>query len=102
MDMKAISWLYHKILTSVKPTNSKFHSCSSNFVNQNLENTCCYAIHSDFIQGNRNITPNLPLNFITPPLALSSVTLHSRLKTELFSLSYPDSTPMAPNVRYHH
>src|SRR6218665_3584477 len=31
--------------------------------------------------------------FIYPPLALSSATFHSRLKTELFKISYPSSTP---------
>ena len=36
---------------------------------------------------------NPPLNFTYLPLALSSATFHSRLKTELFKLSYPDSTP---------
>src|SRR6218665_3418998 len=29
--------------------------------------------------------PNPPLNFTYPPLALSSATFHSRLKTELFN-----------------
>src|SRR6218665_2284781 len=32
--------------------------------------------------------PNPPLNFTYPPLALSSATFHSRLKTELFKISY--------------
>src|SRR6218665_4127977 len=39
---------------------------------------------------------NPPLNFTYPPLALSSATFHSRLKIELFKLSYPDSTPEPP------
>src|SRR6218665_1296575 len=33
---------------------------------------------------------------------LSSATFHSRLKTEPFKLSYPDSTPTTPHVRRHH
>src|SRR6218665_2168245 len=37
--------------------------------------------------------PNPPPNLTYPSLALSSTTFHSRLKTELFKLSYPDSTP---------
>src|SRR6218665_3129062 len=46
--------------------------------------------------------PNPPLNFTYPPLALSSATYHSRLKTELFKISYSGSTPAPPHVRYHH
>ena len=46
--------------------------------------------------------PNPPLNFTYPPLTLSSVTFHSRLKTELFKLSYPGFTPATPHVRHHH
>jgi len=46
--------------------------------------------------------PNPRLNFTYPPLALSSATFHSRLKTELFKLSYPDATPAPPHVRHHH
>ncbi|PGH37857.1 MAG: hypothetical protein CRN43_18665, partial [Candidatus Nephrothrix sp. EaCA] len=46
--------------------------------------------------------PNPPLNFIYPPLALSSATFHSRLKTELFKISYPGSTPSPSHVRHHH
>src|SRR6218665_170383 len=47
-------------------------------------------------------SPYQPLKFISHPLALSSATFHSRLKTEFFKLSYPDSTPEPPNVRHHH
>src|SRR6218665_1035382 len=36
---------------------------------------------------------SITLNFTYPPLALSSATFHSRLKTELFKISYPGSTP---------
>src|SRR6218665_542210 len=46
--------------------------------------------------------PNPSLNFIYPPLALSSATFHSRLKTELFTISYPGSTPSPSHVRHHH
>src|SRR6218665_1292690 len=46
--------------------------------------------------------PNPPLNFTYPPLALSSATIHSRLKTELFKISYPGSTPSPSHVRHHH
>src|SRR6218665_3900737 len=49
--------------------------------------------------------PNPPPNLTYPPLALSSAgpaTFHSRLKTELFKLSYPDSTPGPRHVRHHH
>src|SRR6218665_804679 len=35
---------------------------------------------------------NPPLNFTPPPLAFSFATFPSRLKTELFKLSYPHST----------
>ena len=35
---------------------------------------------------------NSPINFTYPPLALSSAIFHSWLTTELFKLSYPDST----------
>jgi len=45
--------------------------------------------------------PNLPLNFTYSSLALSSAAFHLQLKTELFELSYPNSTP-APHVRHHH
>ena len=41
--------------------------------------------------------PISPLNSTSPPLALSSSAFHSRLKTELFKISYPDSTP-APHT----
>src|SRR6218665_2536236 len=46
--------------------------------------------------------PSPPLNFNYPPLALSSATFHSRLKTELFKISYPGSTPSPSHVRHHH
>src|SRR6218665_4021799 len=46
--------------------------------------------------------PNPPPNLTYPSLALSSTTFHSRLKTELFKLSYPDSTPAPRHVRRHH
>src|SRR6218665_1769947 len=42
--------------------------------------------------------PNPPPNLTYPSLALSSTTLHSRLKTELFKLSYPNSTPVPRHV----
>src|SRR6218665_1149411 len=45
-----------------------------------------------------NIT-NSPIKFIYPLLALFSATFHSRLKTELFKLSYPDSTPAPRRTR---
>src|SRR6218665_3031188 len=45
--------------------------------------------------------PNRALNFTYPPLALSSATFHSRLKTELFKISYPGSTPEPRHVRHH-
>ena len=40
-----------------------------------------------------------PFNFTTTPLAISSAIFYSRLKTKLFKLSYPDSTPAPPHVR---
>src|SRR6218665_3034216 len=40
--------------------------------------------------------PNRALNFTYPPLAIPSATFHSRLKTELFKISYPGSTPAPP------
>src|SRR6218665_313283 len=46
--------------------------------------------------------PNQPPNLPYPPLALYSATFHSRLKTEVFKLSYPDSTPTPRHVRQHH
>src|SRR6218665_1247012 len=46
--------------------------------------------------------PNRALNFTYPPLALSSVTFHSRLKTELFKISYPGSTSAPRHVRHRH
>src|SRR6218665_1547751 len=46
--------------------------------------------------------PNRALNFTYPPLALSSATFHSRLKTELFKISYPGSTPAPRHIRHHH
>src|SRR6218665_3182895 len=46
--------------------------------------------------------PNPPLNFTYPPLALSSRTFHSRLKRELFKISYPGSTPTPSHLRHHH
>src|SRR6218665_1199824 len=46
--------------------------------------------------------PNPPLNFTYPPLALSSATFHSRLKTELFKISYPGSTPAPRHICHHH
>jgi len=42
----------------------------------------------------------LILNVTYLPLALSSATFHSRLKTELFKISYPDSTSAPPHVRH--
>src|SRR6218665_3150573 len=42
--------------------------------------------------------PNRAPNFTYPPLALSSATFHSRLKTELFKISYPGSTPAPRHV----
>src|SRR6218665_3699073 len=46
--------------------------------------------------------PNPPPNLTYGKLALSSTTFHSRLKTELVKLSYPDSTPSPRHVRHHH
>src|SRR6218665_1395120 len=46
--------------------------------------------------------PNRALNFTYPPLALSSATFHSRLKTELFKIFYPGSTSAPRHVRHHH
>src|SRR6188768_3043908 len=46
--------------------------------------------------------PISPLNTTSPPLALSSSAFHSRLKTELFKISYPDSTPASPHDHHHH
>src|SRR6218665_3545068 len=46
--------------------------------------------------------PNRALNFTYPPPAPSSATFHSRLKTELFKISYPGSTPVPRHVRHHH
>ena len=46
--------------------------------------------------------PISPLNSNSPPLALSSSAFHSRLKTELFKISYPDSTPAPPHDHHHH
>src|SRR6218665_3621910 len=62
--------------------------------------TECVGAHYFF-----SLTRHPPLNFInTPlsPLALSSATFHSRLETELFNLSYPDSTSAPRHVRNHH
>ena len=44
--------------------------------------------------------PNSPPNLTYPLLALSSTTFHSQLKTELFKLLYPDSTPAPRHVRH--
>src|SRR6218665_3318324 len=46
--------------------------------------------------------PNQPPNLPYPPLALYSATFHSRLKTEVFKLPYPDSTPTPRHVPQHH
>src|SRR6218665_2281786 len=46
--------------------------------------------------------PNPSPNLTYPPLALSSGTFHSRLRTERLKLSYPDSTPRPQRVRHHH
>ena len=46
--------------------------------------------------------PNPPPNLTNPPLAISSANFHSRLKTELLKLSYPDSAPAPRHVRHHH
>jgi len=46
--------------------------------------------------------PHPPPNLTYPPFALSPATFHSRLKTELFKMSYPDSTPASRRVRHHH
>jgi len=46
--------------------------------------------------------PKVPLNFASPPLTLSSATFHSRLKTELFNLSCPDSTLSPAHDHHHH
>jgi len=46
--------------------------------------------------------PNPPPNLTYPPFALCPATFHSRLKSELFKLSYPDSTPAPQHVRNHH
>ena len=44
--------------------------------------------------------PNPHLNFSYPPLAPSSATFHSRLKTELFKVSYLGSTPAPPTMKW--
>src|SRR6218665_3520296 len=54
-----------------------------------------------------SLTRHPPRNFINRPTPLSPITLpsatfHSRLETELFKLSYPDSTPAPRHVRHHH
>src|SRR6218665_3587534 len=49
-----------------------------------------------------SLTRHPPLNFINTPLALSSATFHSRLETEHFKLSYPDSTSAPRHVRHHY
>src|SRR6218665_639473 len=49
-----------------------------------------------------SLTRHPPLNFSSTPLALSSATFHSRLKTELFKLSYPDSAHAPRHIRHHH
>src|SRR6218665_1447660 len=46
--------------------------------------------------------PNPPLNFPYPTLALSPAAFLSRLKTDHFKLSYPDSTPAPPHVGHPH
>jgi len=46
--------------------------------------------------------PNPPPYLTYPPLALSSATFHSRLKTEILKLSHPDSTNAPRHVRRHH
>ena len=49
------------------------------------------------------ITGVNPLNFTTPPLALSSATLQSQsLKSELFKLSHPKPAPAPLHVYHHH
>ena len=45
--------------------------------------------------------PNPSPNLAYPPLALSSITFHSRLKTELFKRFHPDFTPAPRHVRHH-
>src|ERR1700733_4656225 len=41
-----------------------------------------------------------PVNATSPPLALSSAAFHSRLKTELFKFSYPESIPAPPYLHH--
>ena len=43
-----------------------------------------------------------PVDVTSRPLELSSAAFHSRLKTELFKLSYPDSTPAPSHGHSHH
>ena len=73
----------------------------------NLTGTRDFFSHSKtvpYCPGQLVTLPNLPLNFTYTPLALSSATFHSRLKTELFKISYLGSTPRPtpPHVRHHH
>ena len=44
----------------------------------------------------------LPARFMFQQDSLSSATSHSRLKTELFKISYPGSTPAPRHIRHHH
>jgi len=47
--------------------------------------------------------PSIPsIDFTSSPLALSPTTFRSRLKTELFKQSYPDSTPALQHDHHHH
>jgi hypothetical protein len=47
--------------------------------------------------------PPIPsIDFTSSPLALSPTTFRSRLKTELFKQSYPDSTPALQHDHHHH
>src|SRR6218665_1456494 len=71
------------------PVSSSLKFCNRSFAYATP--TLCNGLPKDLRQFAN--PPNPPLNFIYPPLALSSATFHSRLKTELFKISYPGPTP---------
>src|SRR6218665_413655 len=79
-----------------KPTSLKFFNRSLPYAAPALWNGILKDLHQLF----HPLNP--PPNLTYPLLALSSATFHSRLKTELFKLSNPVSTPAPRHVRHHH
>src|SRR6218665_448381 len=84
----------------------KLFSHISNLKTHIMLESCVFKLHYAWQQGMTTTKPshppNPPPNLTYPSLALSSTTFHSRLKTGLFKLSYPDSTPAPRHVRRHH